>query len=134
MKPALHALRPALAKLIRLLASDVDGEVLAAVRALGRALKASGCDIHDLAGLVETPAIAPSTQEAGFYDQFHDQFDDDDDETEWRFMLDACTAHVERFTSREQQLFQTLQHWRGTPTERQLIWLRALFERVRRVA
>ena len=112
-----------MAKLIRLLASDVDGEVLAAVRALGRTLKAGGCDIHDLAGLVEAP-------EAGFYDQF----DDDDDETEWRFMLDTCTAHVERFTSKEQQLFQTLQHWRGTPTERQLSWLRALFERVRRAA
>ena len=120
-----------MAKLIRLLASDVDGEVLAAVRALGRTLKAGGCDIHDLAGLVEAPAIAPSTHpEAGFYDQF----DDDDDETEWRFMLDTCTAHVERFTSKEQQLFQTLQHWRGTPTEQQLSWLRALFERVRRAA
>ena len=59
MKPAL-AVRPALAKLIRLLASDVDGEVLAAVRALGRALKASGCDFHDLASIVEAPSTAPS--------------------------------------------------------------------------
>ena len=86
-----------MAKLIRLLASDVDGEVLAAVRALGRTLKAGGCDFHDLAGLVEAPAIAPSTHpEAGF----HDHFDDDDDETEWQLMVDACTdscraLHVE---------------------------------------
>ena len=97
MSPPLYATR--LAKLIRLLASDVDGEVLAAVRALGRTLKAGGCDIHDLAGLVEAPATAPSTHpEAGF----HDQFDDDDDETELavharylhRLMLESF--HVER--------------------------------------
>ena len=70
--------------------------------------------IHDLAGLVEAPAIAPSTHpEAGFYDQF----DDDDDETEWRFMLDTCTDSCRVVSRRrERQLFQTLQHWRGTPT------------------
>jgi hypothetical protein len=61
MKLALAA-RPAVAKLIRLLASDVDGEVLAAVRALGRALKASGGDFHDLASIVEAPSPAPSAR------------------------------------------------------------------------
>ena len=128
------AVRHALAKLIRLLASDVDGEALAAVRALDRTLRADGCDFHDLAGLVEAPLSAPSAHPGtNFHTQFNDD-DDDDDETAWQFMLDVCVEHVDRFTSRERQLFQTLQHWRGTPTERQLIWLRALFERVRRAA
>ena len=72
MKPIPRALRSALAKLVRLLASNVDGEVLAAVRAIGRTLEASGCDIHDFAGLVEAPPTAPSTHpEAGFHDQFN---------------------------------------------------------------
>ena len=97
-EPAL-AVRPALAKLIRLLASDVDGEVLAAVRALGRALKASGSDFHDLAGLVEAPS---TSAEARAETNFRNHFDGDDDETElpWQLMVDACTNHPGRFTSR----------------------------------
>ena len=126
------AVRPALAKLIRLLASDVDGEVLAAVRALGRALRASGCDFHDLASIVEAPATAPSDRtEADFRNHF-----DGDDETElpWQLMVDACTNHPGRFTSRERQFLQTMKRWRGTPTSKQLNWLVALFERVRGAA
>ena len=126
-------MRPALAKLIRLLASDVDGEVLAAVRALGRALKASGCDFHDLAGLVEAPSTAPSGRAGA---GFRDHFDGDDDETElpWQRMVDACTDQPGRFTSKERQFLQTMQHWHGTPTPKQLNWLVALFERVREAA
>jgi hypothetical protein len=116
MKPIPRALRVALAKLIRLLASSVDGEVLAAARAIGRTLDADGCDIHDLAGLVEAPSTAPEAS-------FHDQFDDDDDETDWERMVDACTDHPGRFTSREWQFLQSMQHWYGTPTSKQLDWL-----------
>ena len=39
-----------------------------------------------------------------------------------------------RFTSRERQFLQTMKRWRGTPTSKQLNWLVALFERVRRAA
>ena len=132
MKLALAA-RPAVAKLIRLLASDVDGEVLAAVRALGRALKASGCDFHDLASIVEAPATAPSAHPGA---AFRDHFSGDDDETElpWQLMVDACTNQLGRFTSKERQFLQTMQRWHGTPTPKQLNWLVALFERVREAA
>lgn len=37
-----------LQKLIPLLGSDQDGEVVAAARMIGRALKAADCDMHDL--------------------------------------------------------------------------------------
>jgi len=37
-----------LSKLIPLLASDKDGEVVATAHAISRVLKASGCDWHDL--------------------------------------------------------------------------------------
>jgi hypothetical protein len=124
------AVRHALAKFIRLLASDVDGEALAAVRALGRAL---GYDFHDLAQIIEAPATAPGgSAGAGF----RNLFDGDDDETElpWQLMVDACTNHPGRFTSRERQFLQTMKRWRGTPTSKQLNWLVALFERVRRAA
>jgi hypothetical protein len=42
-------------RLIRLLASDRDGEALAACRALGRELAAAGLDFHDLADRIEQP-------------------------------------------------------------------------------
>ena len=45
--------RRKLASSIRLLASDREGEILAAARAIPRALKAAGADIHTLAALVE---------------------------------------------------------------------------------
>jgi hypothetical protein len=44
-----------LVKYIRLLASDKDGEVIAAARALERALKGIGADFHDLADRIEHP-------------------------------------------------------------------------------
>jgi len=44
-----------LAKFIRLLASDKDGEVVAAARSVDRVLKSIGADFHDLADRVERP-------------------------------------------------------------------------------
>ena len=41
-----------LAKLLRLLASDRDGEVVAAVTALKKTLEGAGLDHHDLADMV----------------------------------------------------------------------------------
>ena len=48
-----------LAKLIRVLSSDKDGEVVAAARALARVLADSGGDIHHLADLVSRHWHAP---------------------------------------------------------------------------
>ena len=51
---ALAPIAPRLANLIRMLASDKDGEVLAAVAALKRTLAGSGADLHTLAARVES--------------------------------------------------------------------------------
>jgi hypothetical protein len=50
------------AKLVRLLASDRDGEVLAAVAALKRTLGAGGADINDLAAAL-VAGLKPTTPE-----------------------------------------------------------------------
>jgi hypothetical protein len=50
---SLVALPPNIPKLIRLLASDCDGEVLATARAIDRTLKGSGLDFNDLATQLE---------------------------------------------------------------------------------
>jgi hypothetical protein len=49
-----------IAKLLRLLASDKDGEVLATVAALGRTLLASELCFHDLADAAEAGFAKPS--------------------------------------------------------------------------
>jgi hypothetical protein len=47
---------------IRLLASERDGEVVAAARAIVRTLKANGGDIHALAERVKARTVAGSTK------------------------------------------------------------------------
>lgn len=46
-----------LAKLLRLLSSEIDGEVLSAVRAIERTLKANGKSFHDLADAIVDKVI-----------------------------------------------------------------------------
>jgi predicted nuclease of predicted toxin-antitoxin system len=46
-----------LPKLLKLLSSDNDGEVLAAARAIGRLLDSGEADFHDLAALYENNGI-----------------------------------------------------------------------------
>src|SRR5262249_24748331 len=56
MKPELAEIAPVIGKLLRLLTSDKEGEVVAIVHALLRVLENSGLDIHDLA-----EALTPET-------------------------------------------------------------------------
>jgi hypothetical protein len=124
--------RPAVAKLIRMLASTSDGEALGAVRALERVLKSRGADFHDLARLIETPSPAPPSggrTEAGRREYF-----DEDAPVAWEIMVAACVDEPERFTEREQDFLLSMQNWRGEPTPKQLSWLTVLFKRVRRAA
>jgi hypothetical protein len=58
----LPALPPNLTKLVRLLASDSDGEVLATARAIGRTLKGSGLDFNALATRIELCARQPEVR------------------------------------------------------------------------
>ena len=44
-----------LGKMIRMLASDCDGDVIAAARAIKRTLRSEGLDIHALAKGIEEP-------------------------------------------------------------------------------
>ena len=50
---ALAPIAPKLGKLVRLLASDRDGEALAAARMIGRTLAGANLSFHDLAAVVE---------------------------------------------------------------------------------
>jgi hypothetical protein len=54
-------LPPQIAKLVRLLASDKPGEVVAAAQAIRRRLQSLGLDIHALADAVESRLPVPSS-------------------------------------------------------------------------
>jgi hypothetical protein len=64
--------RRKLANFVRLLASDRDGEVLAAARAIPRVLKAAGADIYALADQVEHDAKLSEAEMKKLYDAGYD--------------------------------------------------------------
>jgi hypothetical protein len=55
MKPLPATITPTLAKLIVMLSSDRDGEILATVAAIGRVLAANRVDWHDFAAAMLSP-------------------------------------------------------------------------------
>jgi hypothetical protein len=118
MTASLAPVVPIVAKLIRLMGSDKDGEILAAVHALRRVLAGAGLTLHDLAGAV---ALEP------------DQISDDGEA--WRAMARALLAAPRSTLSeRERSFVTTMAHWRGKPSRKQGEWLEAIYARVRKAA
>jgi hypothetical protein len=103
---------PTIGKLVRLLGSNRDGEVVAAVRALRRVLDGAGLDLHDLAQVIEVGDV------------------DDDDGDGWRGMATRCSASPDAMSAQEQAFISNILRWRGTLSPKQEQWLQDIFERV----
>jgi hypothetical protein len=114
-----------LTKLLLMLSSDRDGEVISAARAIGRTLKDAGADWHDFAGRLLAPAHSPRRTTRAQHN---------DTDTNWREMREFCLQHSELLRSREMEFITGLGDWRGDLTEKQFAWLNAIHERVRRHA
>jgi len=97
-----------LGKLIPRLGSNHAGEVIATVEAIKRTLAGSGADLHDLC--VGLGAASKAAQ--------------------WRDEVKLCRRYWEALTIREQGLIESLEGWRGRPTEKQLAWLSKIVERL----
>jgi hypothetical protein len=98
-----------LAKLIPRLASNHSGEVAATVAAIRRTLQNAGADLHDLCEALDADA-AP----------------------EWRDQLLLCRRNWNLMSERERSLVESLERWSGTPTVKQLAFLKNIFTRIRR--
>jgi hypothetical protein len=104
-------------KLILLLSSDKDGEVVSAARAIGRVLAGAGLDFHDLAnalGAEEMVRCEPETwREVARWcrDNDHGRLTPD----ERRFVADMANRLV----------------CGGQPSDKQSAWLRAIYTRLR---
>jgi len=129
-----------LGKLIGLFGSDQDGEVLGAVRAAGRALKANGLDWHDLATALEREprivVIRETLPERYSYrppPHWRPQRDDAGLLAMAKWLLEQ---DQEPLTDREgsfvKNMFEQLAWTRSRPTEKQAMWLRALYAKLRR--
>jgi hypothetical protein len=109
-----------LSKLVRMLTSDHDGEVVAAARSINRTLKNAGLDIHVLAAAIERGGVGEATA----------------NRPAWHSVACECAAHSERLRSQKERAFiADMVIWTklgGEPTERQAKWLRAIYVRVRR--
>jgi hypothetical protein len=113
--PALQA-----GKLIRLLGSNRDGEVLAAARALDQTLRSAGFDWHDLADVAErclllrsaTTSIARSSSSA---------------RPPWQELAEECLRHGGYSLKRSEiDFLSSMSGWPTSPSDRQLAWLDAI--------
>jgi hypothetical protein len=135
-----------LGKLLRLLSSDRDGEVVGAARAIVRTLDSAGLDIHALAAGLES-SNGKKFSEADALEIYRRGMEDGKraaegggfhsvDEPTWHEIACECAAHDDRLRDeRERQFVRDMVRRTvrgGVPTEKQAHWLRAVYARVRR--
>jgi hypothetical protein len=146
MADALAAIADRIGKLLRLLSSDQDGEVVAAVRAIQRTLEGEKLDIHALADRIEQPANGKKFSEAeakeiylrGVTDGRREaeqqqpvRFDCVDEPT-WHKIACACRDRGIFRSEREEEfvldMCRRTVHG-GEPTEKQASWLKKIYAR-----
>jgi hypothetical protein len=146
--------RSRLAKFLRLLSSDRDGEVLAAARALVGVLRSAGADVHALAEQIEQPnghgerggkisdedmqRLYNAGYEAGLQaaeDKFHaeeeDGFASVNGMPSWHVIARCCQRHqlYPRLRENEREFVDKMAGqtvWRE-PSEKQQKWLKSIF-------
>lgn len=117
---ALAAVADRLDPLIRRLASDQDGEVVACVRAIERQLDKAGASWHDLADRLASPETpAQSHEPPVFYDYLT--------AIEWLLAIDAGEL-TDRDIAFCEDMRGILYRWPAKP--KQAAWLRSLVERL----
>jgi hypothetical protein len=146
MSSSLAPVADKLGKLLRLLSSDRDGEIVGAARAIVRTLDGAGLDIHALAEGIGAPADSKKKfSEADALEIYRRGVEDGKraaefwfrsvDEPTWHEIAGECAAHDECLRDeRERQFVRDMVRWTvrgGEPTEKQAHWLRAIYARVR---
>lgn len=121
---ALHPIADRIRCLIPMLASNQDGEVVAAARTLAKTLGGIGLDLHDFAKLaIKGGALAglPRPTLAA------------KDMSYWKAATRFCASNADFLTDREAQFVFSMYLWLATgkePTAKQANWLTAVIERL----
>jgi hypothetical protein len=131
---------------IRLLASGIDGEIIAAVHALERTLKSAGTDFNGLAHGIENlgkSTVVPDEVKKKIWDaavqhtenRLHggDDFANTDGKPDWKAVALYCQRNIQRLDTRHHDFInkvaaQTV--WDQEPTERMHKYLFSLFLRL----
>jgi hypothetical protein len=132
----LAPIAPKLAKLLPMLATSHDGEVVATARAIGRTLQSAGLDWHSLAAAITTPPAVRTVEREPYKPS--DDYWDGMDPNDWHGMACWCREFdCGRLTPREQQFIwdmaSPLRFRRGQkPSAKQHDWLRAIYVKLSR--
>jgi hypothetical protein len=132
-----------ISKLIKMLSSSSDGEVVAAARAILRTLQAQGTDIHELAERVEGRKLSQAEMKVIYDKAFQDGksaaaatsgFSPVDVPT---FHSMACEIQAKangRLNPKEKDFIDDMVRWCALrePSEKQAKWLHALYCRIGR--
>jgi hypothetical protein len=130
-----------LEKLVRLLSSDKDHEVLSAARAITRTLSSAGSDIHELATRVKG---VPEADMQRIYDAGVQEGKDvaaaaagfrSTEGLSWLEMAEYCAGHDDgRLSAKERGFIEDMVRWcaRREPSEKQGKWLHVLYVRLGR--
>jgi hypothetical protein len=132
-----------LGKLVKMLSSPNEGEVVAAVRAILRTLQAEGTDIHELAERIEGRKLSRAEMQLIYDKAFQDGknsaaaaggFSPANVPT---FHSMACEIQANgggQLSPKEQDFVEDMVRWRALrePSEKQAKWLHALYCRIGR--
>ena len=130
-------------KLIKMLSSSNDGEVVAAARALTRTLAQEGADIHELAARVEGRKLSQAEMQRIYDQAYRDGKDAAAADVGFTavdlpsFYKMACEIQHEgdgRLSEREQGFVDDMVRWcaRREPSEKQAKWLHAIYCKIGR--
>src|SRR5436190_23359015 len=107
----MNALAPRIGQLVRMLSSDKDGEIINAVHALGRTLRAAGFDWDDLANTAERHLATPARTSR----------------PDWQVTAQECLRRGGYgLRPAELEFLQSISTWPTPPSEKQLRWLDAI--------
>jgi hypothetical protein len=131
-------------KLIKMLSSSNDGEVINAARAILRTLAQEGADIHELAARVENGngELSEAEMQKIYNEAFHRGkdsaaanagFHNVEPSTVYEMACDIKDRCFDRLEEREQGLVNTITRWYASkePSEKQSKWLRDIYRRTR---
>jgi hypothetical protein len=130
-------------KLIKMLSSPNDGEVVAAARAIVRTLQAEGTDIHELAERVEGRKLSQAEMQIIYDKAFRDgksaataanEFNPVGVPTFYSMAFEIQAKANGRLSPKEQDFVEDMVRWcaHREPSEKQAKWLHSIYCRIGR--
>jgi hypothetical protein len=132
-----------LGKLLKLLSSPRDGEVVAAARAILRTLEGAGADIHELAARIEGRKLSQAEMQLIYDAAYADGknaaaadvgFTSVDPPTFYEMACEIVCKANGRLNEREEEFVADMVRWCAwrEPSEKQAKWLHAIYYRIGR--